>query len=135
VHYFAQHAFGYYTKYYPKPFRFDESEYIIGIAPRGWYRHWKKNEVSKYYDPGVPIKQSSMEIFKIYAKDLDRLKGNKRVWVLFTGNIMKDGFLEEKYFVYHLETIGKQLDIHKSSIGSAVYLYDLSKQTPDGSES
>jgi len=126
VHYFAQYPFDFYSKYYPKPYMFDESEYIIGIAPRGWYRHHNRTELSKHYDPGTPIKQSSMDIFKLYAKDLDRLKGNKRVWVLFTRHIPKDGIIEEKYYLYHLETNGKRLDYYGHSGKTAVYLYDLS---------
>ena len=128
VHYYAQYPFEYYSKYYPEPYRFKEGKYIIGIAPRGWYRHWRKQEVLKYYDSKAPIKQSSVEIFKIYTKDLGRLKGNKRVWILFTGTIPKDGVTEEKFFTYHLETIGKRLDTFGRPGVSAVYLYDLSEQ-------
>lgn len=128
VHYYAQYPFEYYSKYHPKLYKFKEGEYIIGIAPRGWYRHWRKQEVSKYYDAGVKVKQTSVDIFKIYAKDLDRLKGNKRVWVLFTGNIPKDGIIEEKFFIYHLETIGKQLDMFGRTGISSTYLYDLSEE-------
>ena len=126
IHYFAQYPFDYYSKYYPKPYTFDESEYIIGIAPRGWYRHHNKTEVFKYYGPETPIKQSSIDMFKIYAKDLDQLKGKKRAWVLFTRYTPKDGIIEEKFFIYHLETMGKQLDFYGRSGVSAVYLFDLS---------
>ncbi len=128
VHWFAQYPFDYYSKYYPEPSMFDENEYIIGIAPRGWYRHHNRMEVSKHYDPGAPIKQSSIDIFKLYAKDLDRLKGNKRVWVLFTRYVPKDGITEENFFLYHLETIGKRLESYGHSGKTAVYLYDLSKE-------
>jgi len=40
--------------------------------------------------------------------------------------ISKNGIDEEKFFVYNLETIGKQLDFFGRSGTSAVYLYDLS---------
>lgn len=129
VHYFAQYPFDYYSKYHSEPIRFDENEYIIGIAPRGWYRHHNRMEVSKYYGPEAPIKQSSNEIFKLYVRDLNQLKGKKRVWVLFTRYTPKDGIIEEKFFIYHLETIGKQLDFYGQSGVSAVYLYDLSSET------
>lgn len=125
VHYFAQYPFLYYSQYHPDSYTFKEDDYVIGIAPRGWYRHWRKKEVFKYYDPDSPIEQSSIEIFKIYAKDLDQLKGRKRVWVLFTMAVPKDGILEEKFFVYHLETIGNQLDSFGNPGVSSVYLYDL----------
>jgi len=128
VHYFAQYPFEYYSKYYPNPYTFDESEYIIGIAPRGWYRIWRKMDVSKYYGPEVSVEQSTMEIFRIYARDLDQLKGHRRVWVLFTRYTPKDGIVEEKFITYHLEKIGKKLDFYGSSGVSSVYLYDLSEK-------
>lgn len=131
VHYFAQYPFEYYSKYYPNPYTFDESEYIIGIAPRGWYRIWKKMDVSKYYGPEVSVEQSNMEIFRIYARDLDQLKGHRRVWVLFTRYTPKDSIVEEKFIVYHLEKYGKQLDFFGLSGVSAVYLYDLSGKPSD----
>ncbi|MHA2039911.1 MAG: hypothetical protein ACW98X_26140, partial [Promethearchaeota archaeon] len=109
-----------------EPYSFIEGEYIIGIAPRGWYRNYRKQDVSKYYDPGAPIKQSSIDIFNLYAGELDQLKGKKRVWLLFTAAILKDGINEEKFFVYQLETIGEQVDFMGHSGISAVYLYDLS---------
>ncbi len=129
VHYFAQYPFEYYTKFHPEPYRFSEADYIIGIAPRGWYRHWRRQEVSKYYTPDVPIKQSSIEILKIYTRDLDLLNGKNRVWILFSGtsNITKDGINEERFFVYHLESMGKRLDFFGEPGISSVYLYDLSE--------
>jgi hypothetical protein len=126
VHYYAQYPFEYYTRFHPEPYYFEDAKYVIGIAPRGWYRHWRRQEVLKYYAPDTPVKQSSIEIFKIYARDLDRLKGNQRVWILFTSAIIKDGINEEKFFIYHLENMGKQLDFFGNPGVSSVYLYDLS---------
>jgi hypothetical protein len=134
VNYIAQYQFEYYSKFYPHPYKFDEGEYVIGIAPRGWYRHWRKGDVYKYYGPGAPIKQSSIEIFKIYEKDLDQLKGNKRIWLLFTGAVLKDGINEEKFSIFHLETVGKQMDFFGRSGVSTVYLYDLSRQISNESK-
>jgi 4-amino-4-deoxy-L-arabinose transferase-like glycosyltransferase len=126
VHYYSQYAFEYYTKFHPDKFLFDEGNYVVGIAPRGWYRTWRKQQVSKYYSPDQKIAQSSTEIFKEYIKDLHKLSGNKRVWVLFTSNIIKDGINEEKFFVYNLEISGKRLDSFGRSGIANVYLYDLS---------
>lgn len=126
VHYYAQYPFDYYTNHYPEPYRFEKDEYIIGIAPRGWYRNYRKQDAFKYYDPEAPVKQSSSEIFNLYHKELDKLKGKKRVWLLFTAAIPKNGIDEERFLIYHLEKSGRQLDYHGSSGISAVYLYDLS---------
>jgi hypothetical protein len=126
VHYYAQYAFEYYTKFYPQRFHFDENDYIIGKAPRGWYRTWRKKQVSKYYELDDKTPQSNTDIFKEYNKDLDRLKGHKRVWVLFSATIMKDGMQEEKFFLFHLDTMGMRLDSFGQSGIAVVYLYDLS---------
>jgi len=132
VHYYAQYPFEYYSHYYPETHMFTKNEYVIGIAPRGWYRHWKKKEVSERYGTGDPFAQSNTDIFKTYTRDLDRLKGKKRVWVLFTTEIMKDGISEEKFFVHHFEGIGRKLDSYGKPGVSSAYLYDLSKDTaPD----
>lgn len=127
VHYYAQYPFDYYSNYYPEPYRFKEGEYIIGIAPRGWYRNYKKQDAFKYYDAGAPIEQSSADIFNLYAKELDHLKGKKRVWLLFTAAIIKDGINEERFFIYNLKKIGKQLDFIGLSGTSSAYLFDLSE--------
>ena len=128
VHYYAQYAFEYYTKHHPDKYAFDEDAVIIGIAPRGWYRHWRKQDVIKYYDVDVPIRQSSSEIFKTYIKDLNKVIGHKRVWVLFTSVIIKDGMQEEKFYVFHLDNIGKRLDQHGRERIATAYLYDLSER-------
>lgn len=60
-----------------------------------------------------------------YINDLDKLSGNKRVWILFSHVYTGQGVNEEKFFLYYLDTIGKQLDFFKRQ-GTAVYLYDLS---------
>jgi 4-amino-4-deoxy-L-arabinose transferase-like glycosyltransferase len=126
VYYYAQYAFEYYTKFHPNSYAFDENDFIVGIAPRGWYRTWRKQHVSKYYGPDAPLKQSSTEIFMTYIKDINKLKGRKRAWILFTGNIIKDGMQEEKFITFYLDTIGNKLDYIGHPGVAAVYLYDLS---------
>ena len=126
IHYYAQYPFLYYSEYHPEPYSFNKDEYIIGIAPRGWYRHWRRQYVSKYYAPDEPIKQTPIDIFKIYANDLTQLKGHKRVWVLFAAAIPKGGMIEEKFFIYSLASIGKQIDSFGRYKKGTVYLYDLS---------
>jgi hypothetical protein len=125
VHYFAQYPFDYYSKHSPSAYTFGDREYIIGVAPKKWYTHWRKTEISKYYDPEAPSNQSSADIFKVYMDDLNKLKGRKRAWILFTESISKDGMNEEKFFTYYLDTIGKRLDSHGQPGVSSVYLYNL----------
>ncbi len=81
----------------------------------------------RYYNADTPIYQSSSDIFKIYLYDLNKPKGHKRVWILFSAAIIKDRVDEEKYIVFHLDTIGKRLEFFGHSGVAAVYLYDLSE--------
>jgi hypothetical protein len=93
----AAHPFQYYAKRYG----FDRNNYIIGVNSR---HNWKS-----YFD------------------DLDKLLGNKRVWILFSHVYNWDSIDEEKLFLFHLDRIGTRLDAYASD-GAAVYLYDLSLQ-------
>lgn len=62
-----------------------------------------------------------------YREDLNQLKGQKRVWIIFSHVVKtKLGLLnEEEFFLNYLDSIGKRLD-QLSAQGAAVYLYDLS---------
>jgi len=128
VHFYAQYAFDYYSKYHPKSYPFSENEYIIGIAPRNWYREWRKMDVSKYYDTGKTVTQSSSDILNEYVKDIDKLTGRKRVWLLFTGNISSTkGIRDDDFFCFYLDTKGRRLGSYQNA-DAAVYTYDLSNQ-------
>lgn len=126
VYYMTQFAFEYYSKYHPGNYHFSENEYIIGRGPQDWYATYKRKDFKGFWNPDRPFSQPYNEIFKGYIEDLNKLKGNKRVWVLFSSMVSKDGIHEEKFFQYHLETIGKKLDSFGQPGVSAVYLYDLS---------
>jgi hypothetical protein len=87
-------------EYYSKKYGFKKSDYIIGISSR---RDWTN-----------------------YIKDLDKLRGNKRVWIVFSHVCYWHGVDEERLFLHHLDSIGTRLDSFRAT-GAAVYLYDLSK--------
>jgi hypothetical protein len=59
--------------------------------------------------------------------DLDRLRGQKRVWVLFSHVSRDTGVDEELLYLDYLNSMGRQLD-SKQEPGASVYLYDLSSQ-------
>ena len=128
IHFYTQYAFEYYSKYYPEPFAFDEKEYLIGIAPGAWYYKWRKNKIHDNYMMREDITQSSTDIMKEYVKDLNKLKGRHRVWILFTGKVASMGLEDAKFFLYHLDTIGKRLDSFGRPGVAVAYLYDLSEQ-------
>jgi hypothetical protein len=117
-----------YTKHHPDKYLFDENDYIVSIAPRGWYRTWRKQHVDEYYPPETPIYQTNTEIFETYIKDINKIKRRKRVWVLFSSKIVKGGMQEEHFITFHLDTIGMRLDFFGSPGIGSVYLYDLSEE-------
>lgn len=100
VYYASRKAFQYYSKRYD----LHDSNYIVGISSRD---HWGN-----------------------YREDLDKLRGIKRVWVLFSHAYIRKGVNEEKLFLFYLDSIGTQLDCFRDK-GAAVYLYDLSKKAPN----
>jgi hypothetical protein len=119
VHFFAQYEMDYYLKYHPEPFSFEKDEYIIGIAPRGWYTKWRKNQIPDRYKEIDT--QSRDDLSKEYIRDMKQLRNLKRVWILFTGDNTR-----EKFFLSHLDTMGKRLDSFGRSVLGVTYLYDLS---------
>ncbi len=63
----------------------------------------------------------SREDWGQYARDLDKLRGRSRVWVVISHVINN----EETFFKYYLDSIGRKLDTVETP-GSIIYLYDLS---------
>ena len=86
--------------YYSERYGFSNDDYIHGSDVVR-----KQNKWNKYLD------------------DIQKLKGNKRVWLMFSHTYPGD----ETFFLFHLDRLGTRLDSLKS-IGAAVYLYDLSKK-------
>lgn len=135
VYYMSQFAFNYYSKYHPGNYHFNENEYIIGKAPEGWTANYTKEKFTgDYAELNKLITQPYTEIFQEYVEDLNKLRGRKRVWVLFSSNVPKSGINEESFFIYHLETIGEKLDSFGRAGNSAVYLYDLSGRNISSNE-
>jgi uncharacterized membrane protein len=97
LYYASEFAF----KYYAERYGFNSTEYIVGILSRN---DWDG-----------------------YIKDIDKLRGKKRVWLLFSHVHENSGVNEEKLFIFHLDRFGTKLD-HFKSDGASVYLYDLSKE-------
>ncbi len=60
-----------------------------------------------------------------YKQELDRLRGKKRVWILFSHVFGTDGVIDdEQVYLHYLDGIGTRLD-SSQEVGSSVYLYDL----------
>jgi len=69
-----------------------------------------------------------------YQEDLDKLRGQKRVWILFSHIWRTGGVDEEVLFLNYLDMIGSRLDSIQAT-GASAYLYDLSIRGPFRSSS
>lgn len=96
VYYGALNAF----KYYQRRFLNTEDNYIAGIESR--------TDWAGYY------------------RDIEKLRGNKRVWFLFSHIATHLGVNEEKLFLSYLSLLGQQIESFTAS-GASAYLYDLSE--------
>jgi len=84
-------------QYYAPRFGLDRLRHVMGVdAPTNWAN---------------------------YEKDLDQLRGHRRVWLLFS-HIRNLNVDEDKVFLYLLDKRGTQLDSFKSA-GAAIYLYNF----------
>jgi Dolichyl-phosphate-mannose-protein mannosyltransferase len=97
LYYASEFAF----RYYAQRYGINENEYVVGIVSRN---DWKG-----------------------YMRDLDKLRGKKRVWLLFSHVYTESGVDEERLFVHYLDTFGTCLDYLKAD-GASIYLYDLSEE-------
>jgi hypothetical protein len=64
-----------------------------------------------------------------YEEDLNKLRGQKRVWILFSHVWQTGGVDEEVLFLNYLDLFGTRLDSHQVT-GASAYLYDLSARRP-----
>jgi hypothetical protein len=98
-----------------------------------WYvYHWARYQFWYYSDlnhinPGtVRVGVDCGVDQACYAADLDQLRGQPRVWVLFSHIWIGDGLQEEDFFLDHFDHLGVRMDTYKST-GARAYLYDLSQ--------
>jgi uncharacterized membrane protein len=94
LHHPSEPAFGYYAK----RLGFEDIPYQRGVRSE---QNWNK-----------------------YVDELKGLRGNDRVWILFSHVVKNSGVDEEKFFVHVLDGMGQQIDSFKRKDAS-VYLYEL----------
>jgi hypothetical protein len=94
IYYCARPAFEFYAPLY----EFDGIDYVFGVSSQN--------------DPGK------------YLQNMNALKGNQRIWFLFSHNCSWCRVNEERFFLEHLNEIGLKKDEFIGS-GASVYLYDL----------
>ncbi|NEP84957.1 MAG: hypothetical protein F6K39_46760, partial [Okeania sp. SIO3B3] len=96
----------YQFQYYAEKYGYQEGDYIIGV-----------DDLDKYDGQELSIAEMTR-----YEKDLDKLRGNKRVWLLFSHTHIP---AERRFLNYYLNEIGLRMDTFEKP-GSYVYLYDMS---------
>ena len=96
----------YQFQYYAEKYGYQEGDYIIGV-----------DDLDRYDGQELSITEMTR-----YEQDLDKLRGNKRVWLLFSHNHIP---AEKKFLNYYLNEIGLRIDSFEKP-GSYVYLYDMS---------
>ncbi|MBN9389429.1 MAG: hypothetical protein J0I20_15480 [Chloroflexi bacterium] len=92
------------------------------------YVYYGAGSAFQYYQDTLGLGQNccimgvgSRDDWSQYARDLDKLKGKSRVWVVLSHVVNN----EETFFKYYLDQTGKELDALQTP-GSMIYLYDLS---------
>ena len=118
VYHSAQYAFKYYAKKlgFNNEFNVDPSEYASDPFLNRLYVKDGKST--------IVLGIISVYDKEAYKRDLAKLKGNKRVWFLFS-HIWPD---ERETFMRYLDSIGRKIDSVEHPgyyYGSSVYLYDL----------
>ncbi|MGL5875105.1 MAG: glycosyltransferase family 39 protein [Xenococcaceae cyanobacterium] len=95
----------YQFKYYASMYGYREGDYIRGVE-----------DLDKYDG-----KKLSEQEWLRYKQDLDSLRGNDRVWLLFSHSHVN---AENEKIKSYLDEIGKQIDFYEDK-GAYVYLYNL----------
>ena len=98
------------------------------------YIYYAAQYPMQYYGPRFGLSEGDYVLGKIarrdperYRRQLDALRGNARVWVVFSHTTEKKGIDEARYFLDYLDEIGTRLDERVATDASA-YLYDLSAE-------
>lgn len=90
-------------------FRYYATGYGLDIMPRVQATSWENTSWNEY------------------EQDIERLRGHRRVWLLFSHSRTLAGEDEEKVFLYLLDRRGARLDSFKSA-GAAAYLYQMTNR-------
>jgi len=97
IYYGAVEAF----RYYSREFNIDKKKCIAGSRGR--------------------------DDLNIFLDDINKIRGKRRVWVIFSHSFTSHGIDEEKFFLFNLNRIGSPIESRQYK-GASVYLYDLHGQ-------
>jgi len=94
--------------------------YCFSVYPF-WYYSERYGFTNTAYIRGI----YSTHDWNKYLDDVQKLRGNKRVWLIFSHTYKLKGSGDMTFILNHLDCFGTRLDSFKS-VGAEVYLYDLS---------
>jgi hypothetical protein len=122
LYYWAEPAFRYYANHYG--FNFDDCHIITPIAKPEYIKEVDFSRMQRDLKP-VAVNETqcilgNSEFFHPSLKDLEQLKGQGRVWFIFSHS----GARNTRLFLNYLDSIGTRLDENLQP-GSSVYLYKL----------
>ena len=134
---FLQPAFSA-ERYFRRPRGVEETRPVLEYIEK---HHAKEDLLYTYYSARFPVDYyqqrglsgpieqiigvESRGDWKSYREDLDRLRGRKRVWIVFSHIFSDNAGNEERVFLDYLDDIGRRLD-NAQATGASAYLYDLS---------
>jgi len=97
------------------------------------YCYYDAEPALKYYSSQGVIQPmpaiigiESRQNWAAYLQDLNHLQGKERIWILFSHIYRGGGVDEERFFLSHLDQIGKR-KAEMRATGASVYLYDFSE--------
>jgi Dolichyl-phosphate-mannose-protein mannosyltransferase len=97
VYHGGEAAFSYYVGRTDRPFRFDAVP-ILGASGR--------------------------DDWNVYPKDLAKIKGSPRAWIVFSHIVKVSGVDEERFLLFFLDRVGHRIR-EIPGFGASAYLYDL----------
>ena len=107
--------------YISKRYQPDDTIYLYHRAEPSFSYYYKRYGLNT---TKIHVGVESPEKWSAYARDLDSVRGQERVWILFSHVVTWRGGDEERFFLTYLDEIGSRLSEFKC-IGSSVYLYNL----------
>lgn len=108
-------------RYLHKNYQQDDIIYLYYAAESPFRFYAPKYELDKAH---AIVGVESRSDLTGYVKDVNKLKGNQRVWVVFSHVYRQSFFGEDRFITGYLDRIGKRLDYYPQ-VGASLYLYDL----------
>lgn len=122
LYYASQYAFKYYAGLYN--FDYTTGQAVWNEPPKTWFE-----PALPSYLPHLIVGRYFREDRNILTEDINKLRGNKRVWLIFSHvSDRRSSISEEDLFVDRLDRLGDKLDSFQGLEASA-YLYHLSSTT------